>query len=220
MLKWYNLYKNSFKSWSFFNTFNKYSSPRNYFQRNFSQVLDVNTNVPKDVILYKHDNSRYFKIMNLAGFVQFGFWTYLSITAYTTLKDAPVDHSKATRWWEKLNLGDNKYRNGITFCTGLIGWGVLALTWMYTLRSVKYIILRQGGQLLTIVTYTPITANRMFTLNLKNVSALDTRASAKNHLALKVKGHSFYYLIDMKGEFKNTTLFDHTVAVKRKLNAL
>ncbi|CAG9840362.1 unnamed protein product [Diabrotica balteata] len=219
MLKYLSICRNSSRQWTLFNTFNKYSPPRQTpTQRYLSEkALDVNTNVVKDVILYKYDNSRYYKLMNLFAFAQFGFWTYLSYTAYTTLKDAPVDPSKSEHWWEKINLGENKYRNGITLCTGLIGWGILAVVWMYSLRSVKYLILRKGGRQLTIVTYTPVAASRMFTLELNNLSSVDSRSTAKTHMALKVKGHFMYYIVDMKGEFKNPLLFDHTVGIRRNL---
>lgn len=90
--------------------------------RFFSQkALDVNTNVIKDVILYKSQNEKFFKAVNLFGIAQFGFWTYLSLTAYQTLKDIPVDETKHDVWWRKINFGDSKWRNSLTiisFCVG------------------------------------------------------------------------------------------------------
>ncbi|XP_056631789.1 transmembrane protein 223 [Diorhabda sublineata] len=219
MLRYWNVCKNYSKQWTFLNIFNKYNPPRKFVcQRYFSErAIDVNTNVVKDVILYKFDNSRYFKLMNLFAFAQFGFWSYLSLTAYTTLRDAPVDQTTGDHWWEKINLGENKYRNGISLFCGIVGWGILSIVWMYSLRSVRYLILRRGGNQLTVVTYTPVASNRMFTLNLNNVSAVDSRLTAQTHLALKIKGHFMYYIVDMKGEFVNPILFDHTVGLRRTL---
>ncbi|CAH1986752.1 unnamed protein product [Acanthoscelides obtectus] len=180
------------------------------------KALDVNTNVTKDVILFKNPNDKFYKIISIFAVFQFGFWTYLSIFAYTTLKDSPVDTEKAKAWYEKINLGENKYRNGLTLISFLIGWGLLSVSWMYCLRSVKYLILRKGGREVTIVTFTPTGRNRMFTLGVENINCKELRQTAKAHIPLKVKGHSFHYLLDVtKGEFRNPLLFDHTAGLRR-----
>lgn len=89
------------------------------------QSYDVNTNVTKDVILFKYENPRFFKLMNIFGISQFCFWNYLAHFSYTTLRDAPVDQSiaedKNSAWFEKINLGDNKFRNSISVFCFLIG---------------------------------------------------------------------------------------------------
>ncbi|XP_044252616.1 transmembrane protein 223 [Tribolium madens] len=185
--------------------------------RYFSEKpLDVNTNVAKDVILFKYDNPRFFKIINIFAGCQFVFWSYLSVFAYSKLRDAPVDPSKETTWWRKINLGENKYRNGLAVISFIIGYGILTITWMYTLRSVRYLILHQGGQNLSFVTYTPFMKNRIFTVSLKNVNCKESRSVAVSQLPLKVKGHYLHYILDMRGEFKNPTLFDHTAGLRRK----
>lgn len=89
------------------------------------QSYDVNTNLTKDVMLFKYENPRFFKLMNIFGISQFCFWNYLSHFSYTTLRDAPVDQSSKQdehkAWFEKINLGDNKFRNSITVFCFLIG---------------------------------------------------------------------------------------------------
>lgn len=87
-------------------------------------VLNVNTNVVKDVILFRYDNPKQFKLLNIFAVVQFGFWSYLAITANTTLVDIPVMHDLANQenlpWWQKINLGEKKYRYAITYmCFGI-----------------------------------------------------------------------------------------------------
>lgn len=89
---------------------------------------------------------------------------------------------------------------------------------MFTLHSVKYLILRKGGDSVTFVTYTPFGKNRMMTVNLKNISCQEMRRNARAQLPVKIKDRMFYYILDMKGEFKNTSLFDCTVGLKRILN--
>lgn len=88
-----------------------------------TRAYDVNTNVPKDVILYKYENPKFFKIINIFGICQFMFWTYLSHFAFTSLRDAPVEQKEGQElaWYEKINLGENKYRNGITVISFAIG---------------------------------------------------------------------------------------------------
>lgn len=99
-----------------------------------------------------------------------------------------------------------------------LGYGVIAISWMYTLRSVRYLILRKGGNQLTVVTYTPFMKNRMMTVPLSNVSCKEMRSRTTSSLPLKIKGYYLHYLLDMKGEFKNEALFDNTAGLKRKLN--
>lgn len=89
-----------------------------------TRAYDVNTSVTKDVVLFKYENPRFFKILNIFGICQFVFWTYLSHFAYTTLRDAPVEQKENVdelAWYEKINLGENKYRNGITILSFVIG---------------------------------------------------------------------------------------------------
>lgn len=108
--------------------------------RSFSEKpLDVNTNVAKDVILFKYDNPRFFKIVNIFAVCQFMFWSYLSVFSFTTLKDAPVDHdqSKETAWWRKINLGENKYRNTLAIMSFIIG-----LLISFPSQKIKFFICR------------------------------------------------------------------------------
>ncbi|CAH0547037.1 unnamed protein product [Brassicogethes aeneus] len=196
----------------------KYCKTVNVSVRNIGiNKANVNTNVVKDVILFKYDKETHFKFMNLFALCQFGFWTYLSSFAYSNLRDAPVNKSEDINWWKKINLGDNKYRHGITIFLFIIGWGILSITWMYSLKSVKYLILRKGGEMVSVVTYSPLGKNRIFTLRLENISCQEQRIMAKSQLPLKIKGHMFYYILDMNGEFKNPLLFDNTAGLKRNL---
>lgn len=85
---------------------------------------DVNTNVIKDVILFKYENPKFFMYMNVFAIVQYMFWTYLGIFAFSTLRDAPVDKTKVTDetpWFRKINLGENKYRNTLGSLAVVIG---------------------------------------------------------------------------------------------------
>lgn len=223
-------------------------------KRFFASVHEINTKVTKDVILFKFENPSFYRIINIFALSQFIFWNYLSHFAYTSLKDAPPSTKDDDSWYRKLpNLGENKYRNAITVMCFLIGekfqvyqkilifkivflgYGILAVAWSYTLRSVRYLILLKGGQKVSIgesniymdpedslqkifitVTYTPFGKNRIIDVPLNCISAEASR-DARSTLPLKVKNKSLYYVLDMRGEFKNTKLYDYTVGLKRKL---
>lgn len=101
----------------------------NVKSKSFSSVTtktihDVNTNVVKDVILFKYENPKFFMYMNVFAIVQYVFWTYLGMFAFTTLRDAPVDKSNIsddTPWFRKINLGENKYRNTLGIVSVVVG---------------------------------------------------------------------------------------------------
>lgn len=85
-----------------------------------NNAANVNTNLLKDVIIFKHENPKFFKYMNIFAYCQFLFWSYLSHFAYTELRDIPIDPdtiTDKTPWWQNINLGESKYRTGFAiFC--------------------------------------------------------------------------------------------------------
>lgn len=88
---------------------------------------------------------------------------------------------------------------------------------MFTLRSVRFLILRKGGLDVTLVTYGPFGKNRIMTVPLKSISAQQPREIAEVLLPLKVRNRSLFYVLDMKGEFKNTELYDYTAGLHRRI---
>ncbi|XP_026479132.1 transmembrane protein 223-like [Ctenocephalides felis] len=208
-------------------TFHNSPSILLFNQRNFSissitrqqlRAYDVNTNVTKDIILYKYENPRFFTLLNGFAICQFVFWVYLGHFAYTCLRDAPLSEQAGdVAWWRKINLGENKYKNTLAALCVILGYGILGVSWVYTLRSVRYLILKKGGKSISLVTYSPVGKSRILTVDLKNVSCNQPREHSLVQLPLKVKDKYFYYLLDMKGEFKNVRLFDYTAGLKRLL---
>lgn len=179
---------------------------------------ELNTNVAKDVLLFKYENPKFFRYMNFFAIVQYIFWTYLGSFAFTTLRDAPVDESKITEhtsWLKRIYLGQNKYRNALAIFALLIGGGSLALIWMYTLKSVRFLVLNKGGNHVTFVTYAPFGKNRLMKVPLDCVCCKENRTMARVQLPLKVKDTWMHYMLDMRGEFKNPVLFDCTAGLYR-----
>lgn len=173
--------------------------------------------VDKDTVLFRYENKRYFKMMNIFALSQFFFWSYLSHFAFTTMKSSPItlppEEKENLPWWRKVDFG--RYRTGISTGSFLLGWGTLAICWMYTLRSVRCLVLKKGGKDLLFVTFTPFGRNRIMTVPLNKVSAKQSRMSAKVHLPLKVQGTYLHYILDMQGHFTNTKLFDYSAGLRR-----
>lgn len=88
---------------------------RSQFSTKNSWELD--TNVTKDVVLYSHHNPKFHRYLNLFAITQVVFWFYLAEFSMSTLRDVPVQKAEADKnlpWYRSINLGDNKYRRGIT----------------------------------------------------------------------------------------------------------
>lgn len=78
-------------------------------------LLEVNTNVIKDVLLYKNENTRQIKMLNYFALGQFIFWNYLAETAFTTLKDTSSDeYDIDAPWYKRINLGAVSMRYSLT----------------------------------------------------------------------------------------------------------
>ncbi|XP_067002636.2 transmembrane protein 223 [Anabrus simplex] len=180
--------------------------------------FEVNTNVAKDVLLFRHDNPKFFLILHVFSLGQFAFWTYLAHFAFTSLKDIPASEDDSLPWWRKINLGDNKFRIGLTLTCLLIAYGILGASWLFTAKSVKFLVLRKGGQDISLVTYGLFGKSRYTTVSLDKVSCEQSRHSAKVQLPLRIKGHWMYFMLDMRGEFTNPRLFDYTAGLRRKIN--
>lgn len=95
------------------------------------------------------------------------------------------------------------------------GWVLIGVCWGYTLRSVRYLVLRKGGGKVSFVTYGPLGTNRIMDVPLSHVSAVRTRATGGSTIPMKVKKRKFYYLLDSQGEFRQKDLFDYFINVKR-----
>lgn len=98
----------------------------NRFSSSFTTkpIHEINTKVAKDVILFKYENPKFFKYVNIFAVVQYIFWAYLGAFAFTSLKNVPVDESKIdedTPWFRKVNLGEGKYRNTLGAVAVLVG---------------------------------------------------------------------------------------------------
>ncbi|XP_014671948.1 PREDICTED: transmembrane protein 223-like [Priapulus caudatus] len=197
--------------------------------------FEVDANVPTDVLLYSYTNDRFFRLLTIFGASQFLFWMYMSNFAYSSLRD--ISSSKegnesndadtnqkvvetdgnTVAWWKNINLGENKIRTGLTMLCTALGYTILFGSLFYPLRTIHTLHLLKGGQAVRITTYGALARKRPFIKDLAEISCYVARQSATAAVPLKVKGRTFFYLMDVKkGAFHNTKLFDSTVGLKRK----
>lgn len=94
---------------------------------------------------------------------------------------------------------------------------VLAAGLLFSLRSVRSVMLQAGGKQVTLTTHAPFGLGAQFTVPLNQVSCMAHRGEVPAMLPLKVKGRRFYFLLDKAGHFPNTKLFDNTVGAYRSL---
>lgn len=102
-----------------------------FCRNHYSQApinIDV-SNLTKDVIVYKYNNPRYFKIMNIFGIAQFFFWLICAEFTLSNLKNTPIN-TEAPKFEDlpiylRVNLGENKYKYGLGTACFLFGMSKL-----------------------------------------------------------------------------------------------
>lgn len=99
-----------------------------YTKRSYSTPALLNidvSNLTKDVIVYKYNNPRYFKLLNIFAMVQFVFWTAMVEFSLFSMRDTPVDETSADTKeqpvYKKINLGSDRFRYGLGSVFLLIG---------------------------------------------------------------------------------------------------
>lgn len=181
----------------------------------------------RDVTLFEHDRTRFFRLLAVFCGGQLVFWTYLAQFAYTGLKDtggakgtgkaATTTTGLAGMWSFEMNLGSSAWRYGFTLgCLG-IGAGIVGLGALFCRRSVCQLILHQGGKMVTVHTQSPLGPGRgrKLTVPLSQVACHAHRHESPSFIPLRVKGHKFYFLLDKEGTVNNARLFDITVGAYR-----
>uniref|UniRef100_A0A1B6LX19 Transmembrane protein 223 n=1 Tax=Graphocephala atropunctata TaxID=36148 RepID=A0A1B6LX19_9HEMI len=181
--------------------------------------MNSKSNLEKDKLLFMYENPKFFYLLNGFAFVQFFFWLHMSEFTYRKMKDVKIDNNnEALPWWRKLNFQNENTRKMVAAFCFMLGYGILSTAWIYTLRSVRMLVLRKGGRTVTFVTYGPLGRNRHLDVSLEKITTSQSRVSAKVQLPIKIQGKWFYYILDTKGgTFPNPELFDFTAGMKRKL---
>lgn len=90
----------------------KYFSRRNF---NEQSIFDLNTNVSKDVLLYKSSSDRTYKMISIFSIVQFGFWLTVA-DSYNVLlnKESKInENDQPLEWLDKLKIKGKMVTLGI-----------------------------------------------------------------------------------------------------------
>ncbi|KAM9342026.1 transmembrane protein 223 [Pholidichthys leucotaenia] len=185
----------------------------------------------RDVTLFEHDRTRFFRLLSAFCGGQLLFWTYLAQFAFTGLRDtgragdkgSPKAATSTTGlagfWSFEMNLGSNRWRYGFTVGCLAIGAGIAGFGVLFCRRSVSKVVLHQGGRTVTVCTQSPLGAarGRRMTVPLSQVACHGHRQEYPSFIPLQVKGHKFYFLLDKEGTVTNARLFDVTVGAYRPL---
>ncbi|NXQ42743.1 TM223 protein, partial [Catharus fuscescens] len=169
--------------------------------------------VSRDVVLFQHDRSRFFRLVGLFCAGQGLFWTYLAHFAFTSLRPTPAPGPGPD---DPLRPRDNKWRFGFTASCLTVGSLVVAAGWLLPLRSVRRVTLLRGGTEVTIGTHGPLGfGHRSLTVPLRDVSGRAHRAEVAAAIPIKVRGRPFFFLLDKGGQLSDPRLFDVTVGAFR-----
>lgn len=105
-------------------------------------------------------------------------------------------------------------QNAVLYFTGYI---VLFAACMYPLRAVKELWLLRGGQAVRVTTYAPFGKTHTVATSLNRVSCLQSRVESPTNIPMKIQGKWFFFLLDKRGDFYDTHLFDYSVGLYRNL---
>jgi len=98
-------------------------------------VVQPATKAVKDVVIFRFEDPKFFKYLNLFAVSQFGFWIMLCLSSLSMV-DTPVPDKKETskkdneknnsteEWrpfWRAINLGNDKYKYGLCVGSFLMG---------------------------------------------------------------------------------------------------
>uniref|UniRef100_A0A0B6ZWQ4 Transmembrane protein 223 n=1 Tax=Arion vulgaris TaxID=1028688 RepID=A0A0B6ZWQ4_9EUPU len=181
------------------------------------RAFEINTNLPQDVLVYSHKNENFYKMLTYFGVLQMFMWAYLSSFALRYLKTVPAltEGTSDLPWWKAMIYKEGQYKNAISILSLAVGGIVMFLTMTYPRRVVRKLSILKGGNDVQITTYTWFGLTRSFKIPVEHISCLQSRAGRGHHIPLKLKGKSFYFLVDKQGSFINTDLFDFVIALKR-----
>ncbi|XP_041325428.1 transmembrane protein 223 isoform X1 [Pyrgilauda ruficollis] len=161
----------------------------------------------RDVVLYEHDRSRFFRLVGLFCAGQGLLWAYLARFAFTALRPVPAPGAGTD---DPLRPRDNKWRFGFTASCLTVGSLTVAAGWLLPLRSVARLTLLRGGAAVAIGTPGPLgLGRRTLTVPLRDVSGRAHRSQART-VPLKVRGRPLFFLVDTAGTLREPRLFDVT----------
>ncbi|KAM4846870.1 transmembrane protein 223 [Thomomys bottae] len=171
----------------------------------------------RDLLLFKHERGRFFTILGLFCAGQSVFWASLTVAALSPPPVSAPPQVAGTPKQGRFDLRSALWRYALAVGCSAIGTLILGGGLLFSLRSVRSVMLRAGGQQVTFTTHGPFGLGTHLTVPLNQVSCMAHRGEVPAMLPLKVKGRRFYFLLDKAGHFPNAQLFDNTVGAYRNL---
>ncbi|XP_034041713.1 transmembrane protein 223 [Thalassophryne amazonica] len=181
---------------------------------------------PKDVVLFQHDRTRFFRLLSFFCGGQALFWAYVSHFAYTSLRDTggATEQSPASTstglpgmFNFDVNLGSTVWRHSFTLGSLAVGMLIVGIGVILCRRSVSQVVLHKGGRMVTVCTQSPLGPGRgrKITVPLSQVACHANRHESPFFIPFRIKGHRLYFLLDKEGTLNNPHLFDITVGTYR-----
>uniref|UniRef100_A0A2S2NCS7 Transmembrane protein n=1 Tax=Schizaphis graminum TaxID=13262 RepID=A0A2S2NCS7_SCHGA len=186
---------------------------------NEESIFNLNTNVSKDVLLYKSSSDKTYKMISVFSIVQFGFWITVA-DSYNVLLNKEPDNNENHQpisWVDKIKSRGKIATLGIPIACLCMGTTLIAICSVYTMKSVKMLVLCKGGDNLSITSFGFFNRNITTTIPLETVSCAVGRNSSGQNIPLKVKGKWFHYTLDKNGKIYNPKLFDYTAGLSRNV---
>lgn len=175
--------------------------------------------IKNDVTVFTYTNRRFFLLISLFGGMQLLFW--LNLASFTMSDPTPEILGKAnaklqkgySSWMGKF-YAENRRKIGVTFL--IVGCSIFFYSVIYPMRSVSCLTLLRGGKRLGVTTYSYLGRTRYFAVPLDDVSCKRSRIASPTYVAMKLRGHRMYYLLDSRdGQFHQPELFDYVIGLNR-----
>uniref|UniRef100_A0A674H8B8 Transmembrane protein 223 n=1 Tax=Taeniopygia guttata TaxID=59729 RepID=A0A674H8B8_TAEGU len=166
----------------------------------------------RDVVLYEHDRSRFFRLVGLFCAGQGLFWAYLAHFAFTALRPAPAPDTGTDP-----GPGHDDPSGAVPSAFPPVSPGSLTVAagCVLPLRSVQRVTLLRGGAAVVLHTPGPLgLGRRSLTVPLRDVSGRAHRSQAAAAVPVKLRGRPFFFLLDTGG-IREPRLFDVTVGAFR-----
>ncbi|XP_046845022.1 transmembrane protein 223-like [Xenia sp. Carnegie-2017] len=186
----------------------------------FKRLLSTRYN--QDILLFEYDRRSFFKILGLATLSQLVFWSYMSYVMYAYVRPASQvlrerSSSKQIKEYSYFPtiLLHPKVQMGMSIASMGLGLFFFFAGRMYAKRSVHQLILLRNGAQLIVRTHTLYGGTQEICVPLTDVSCFGSRFDTSPFVILKMRNHSYYFMLDKRGDFLQSTLFDTNVGVKR-----
>ncbi|KAK0083162.1 hypothetical protein PV325_009220 [Microctonus aethiopoides] len=145
---------------------------------------EINTNVANNVLLWKHEIDKYFKQLQIFSIFQLAVLTLISYVMYSNLPNI----NKYETW--KEYIVDNSVMLLVCIMSLITGFCGSILIWMFTERSLKYIILNKGGKFATLVNFHPIKKPQSHVIPVDDIIVAKGRRDMGQYMSLKLQRSS------------------------------